>query len=324
MYNRRVRRRWIAILSLALIVAGAALTAWIWWRSNPPRQARLLPDADGYFYIDLATLRRTGAIEQLQPVSEEAEYRDFIQATGFRFERDVNAAAFAIHGQLDFDTAALESLRFSEILNGNIDRQRATAFLRKIAQQTATYRNHEVFYIPYQGRTVRATFLDEHNVALSNADSDAPLHSIIDKFSERGPVPASPMLREFYAEVPLGSLAWLITKVSAASSVHRGVSLSSELRRILGSSTMIASLRFVTAIDARIEAIAPSEEKANEIAQNAGAFLQLYGVAEEQAQPGGADPDIKAALKSLQVQQNGQRVLLTASIPPRVLKKLAQ
>jgi hypothetical protein len=319
-----VRRRWIAVLILLVIVAGAALAAWTWWRSTAPRQARLLPDADGYFYVDLETLRRAGAIDELPPVSEDPEYRDFIQATGFRFERDVNSAAFAIHGQLDFDAAALETLRFSEVLNGAIDRQRATAFLRKIAQQTATYRDREVFYIPHQGRTVRATFLDDHNVAISNTDTDAALHAIIEKFADRGPVAPSSMLREFYSEVPVGSLAWLVTKVSAAPSLRRGPLLSSELRRILGGSTMIASLRFITALDLRLEAVAPSQDKASEISQNAGTFLQLYGLAQQQTGAGGSDPDIKAALKSLQVEQQGQRVLLTASIPPRVLKKLAQ
>jgi hypothetical protein len=323
-YNRRVRQRWIAILVLVLIVAGGAVAAWVWWRSTAPREARLLPEANGYFYIDLATLRRAGAIDQLPPVSEDPEYRDFIQATGFRFERDVNSAAFAIHGSIDFDSSALEALRFSEILNANIDRHRATAFLRKIAQQTATYRDREVFYIPHQGRTVRVTFLDDHDVAISNADTDGPLHTIIDKFMVRGLASPSIMLREFYPEAPLGSLTWLIAEVSSTPAMRSGPLLSSELRRILGGSTLIASARFVTALELRIEAIAPNEEKANEIGQNAGTFLQLYGAAQQQTGAGGSDPDIKAALNSLQVQQDGRRVFLTASIPVRVLRKLTR
>jgi hypothetical protein len=324
MYNRRVRRRWIAISILAVIFAAAIAAAWLWWRSTAPRVARLLPEAEGYFYIDLVTLRRAGAINQLPPVGEDPEYRDFIQATDFRFERDLNAAAFAIHGQIGFDPAALEGLRFSEVFNVNIDRQRATAFLRGIAQKTATYREREIFYIPHQGRTVRATFLDDHDVAVSNADSDAPLHAIVDKFTERTLASPAPMLREFYGEVPFGSLVWLIARINPAAAEPRGALITSELGRMLGGSTMIASARFITSLNLCIEAIAPTEVQAGEIGQNAGAFLQLYGLAEQQAEPGGADPDIKAALKSLQVEQQGKRVILTADIPARMLRKLAQ
>ncbi len=324
MYNRGVRRRSVAILILALIVAGAAVAAWTWWRSTAARDVRLLPDADGYFYIDLATLRRAGAIDQLPPVSEDPEYRDFIQATGFRFERDVNSAAFAIHGQPGFDAAALESLRFSEVFSGNIDRERATAYLRKIAQQAASYRGCEIFYVPYQGRTVRVTFLDDHHVAVSNAESDAPLHSVIEKFAQTGPTSSPRLVAEFYPEVPAGSLVWLIARLNSAGEPARGAVLSSALQRTLGGSTAIASLRFLTALDVRIEAIAPTQEKASEIAQDAGTFLQLYTVAQQQAGAGGSDPDVKAALRSLEVQQDGRRVVLTASIPPRVIRKLAR
>src|SRR5215469_5367587 len=324
MYNRRVRRRWLAISILAVIFAAGIAAAWLWWRSTAPRVARLLPEADGYFYVDLATLRHAGAVDQLPPVSEDPGYRDFIEATGFRFERDIDSAAFAIHGPLDFDSAALETLRFSEVLNGNIDRQRATAFLGKIAQQTATYRGREVFYIPSQGRTVRVTFLDDHNVAVSNTDSDAPLHTIIDKFSGRTLARSAPMLREFYGEVPVGSLVWMIERVNSAPAERHGTFITAELRRMLVGSTMIASARFIISLKVRIEAIAPTEEKASQIGQNVGAFLQLYGITEQQMRPGGADPDVKAALNSLQVEQAGKRVFVTAEVPVRVLRKLAQ
>ena len=130
--------------------AAGIAAAWLWWRSTAPRVARLLPEADGYFYVDLATLRHAGAVDQLPPVSEDPGYRDFIEATGFRFERDIDSAAFAIHG---------------------------------------------------------------HTVAVSNADSDAPLHTILDKFSGRSLARSAPMLREFYGEVPVGSLVWLIVRV---------------------------------------------------------------------------------------------------------------
>ncbi|MBV8208116.1 MAG: hypothetical protein JO041_15130 [Acidobacteria bacterium] len=323
-YNRPVRRPWIALVILLAVLAGATVAALLWWRSSPPRSARLLPEADGYFYLDLGVLRRAGALNQLPPVIEDREYRDFVEATGFRFERDVDSVALAIHGQAGFDSAALDALRFTDVFSGRIDRVRASTYLRSIAQHTESYRGREVFYIAHQGVTSRVAFLDDGHVALSNAGTDAPLHSTIDKFVERGFAAPAPLLREFYGELPAASLAWLIARTSEPAGRRHGALLSSELQRTLGGSTMLASARFLGSLDVSVEAIAPTERKAGEIAQNAGTLLQLFGITQQQVQPGGGDADIKAVLSSLQVSQQGRRVILTAEVPVRVLKKLTE
>lgn len=316
-------RRWAALIIFVVLLVAAGVAVFLWWRGTPPAAARLLPDADGYFYINFEALRHAGVLNQLPAVTEDPEYREFIQATGFRFERDLDSVAFAIHGAIDFDSAVLSNARFTEIFTGTIDQSRATNYFRKMANHVAQYHEHEVFYLARPDYTVRLAFLDAHNVAVSSATTDDPIHAIIDNHAAHSPPHSPAMLREFYEEVPVGSLVWLIGKTSPEP--HRGGGfLNAELRRMLAGCTLVASGRFITALDLRVEAIAPSDEQASRIAENVGGFLQLYAVAEQQMQPGGADPDIRAALHSLHVEQQGRRVLLTASIPPRVLRKLAQ
>ena len=68
----------------------------------PPEPARLLPGADAFVYADFAWARKANGGKPLfsgsnDPVAHDAEYEQFIQETGFDFERDLDAVAFAIH-----------------------------------------------------------------------------------------------------------------------------------------------------------------------------------------------------------------------------------
>ena len=92
----RIRRRLFIPLAVVLIVAAVALIV-VLRKQAPPEAARLLPGADGFFYINLKWIRTFNAGGQLPPVSREPEYRQFVEETGFQFERDLDQAAFAIH-----------------------------------------------------------------------------------------------------------------------------------------------------------------------------------------------------------------------------------
>src|SRR5437660_7743215 len=92
----RIRRR-LPILFGVLLVAAAVALVVVLRKHAPPEPARLLPSADGFFYVSLKWMRRANITGQLPPVSHDPEYEQFIQATGFQFERDLDQAAFAIH-----------------------------------------------------------------------------------------------------------------------------------------------------------------------------------------------------------------------------------
>ena len=132
----RIRRRLPILFGVVLVIAAIALAV-VLRKHAPPEPARLLPGADGYFYVDLKWVRRANIAGQMPDVPHEPEYQQFIQATGFQFERDLDQAAFAIHypgGQKECQCRALpDPPRFSEVFVGRIEGERLRAYLGKIS-----------------------------------------------------------------------------------------------------------------------------------------------------------------------------------------------
>src|ERR1700741_5395178 len=92
----RIRRTFP--IALAVVAVAAALTVAVQLRKNaPPEPARLLPGADAFVYGDFGWARKMKGGKLLLPVAHDPEYDRFIQETGFDFERDLDAVAFAIH-----------------------------------------------------------------------------------------------------------------------------------------------------------------------------------------------------------------------------------
>ena len=134
----RIRRRLPIPLAVLLVAAAVAFVV-VLRKHAPPEPARLLPGADGFFYINLKWIRRIDFAGQLPPVPHDPEYEQFIQATGFQFERDLDQAAFAIH----YPTSLSESKiggppapRFSEVFIGRIDGVKLRDYLHKISSST--------------------------------------------------------------------------------------------------------------------------------------------------------------------------------------------
>src|SRR5215471_16358714 len=94
--SMRFRRRIPVLLGLLIFVAAVAAVVEL-RKHAPPEPARLLPGADGFLYVNLKWMRRADMADKLPQVPHDPEYEQFIQATGFEFERDLQQAAFAIH-----------------------------------------------------------------------------------------------------------------------------------------------------------------------------------------------------------------------------------
>jgi hypothetical protein len=90
----RLRRRLPILFGVLLVAAAVALAVFL-RKHAPPESARLLPGADGFAYVDLKWIRRTDIVGQMPAVSHDPDYEQFIQATGFEFERDLDQAALA-------------------------------------------------------------------------------------------------------------------------------------------------------------------------------------------------------------------------------------
>src|SRR5271157_3333610 len=116
----RHRRRilWIA-LSVLLVLGAIALAVFLRKRAAPDA-VRLLPNADAVLYVNLEPVRLLTDLGKKPPRNREPEYEDFVQQTGFEFERDLNRAALAIHYAQATGTRPAET-RYSEILQGRFD-----------------------------------------------------------------------------------------------------------------------------------------------------------------------------------------------------------
>ena len=155
----------------ALLVAAALVAVVQLRRRAPPEAARLLPGADGFFYVNLKWLRTLKAIGPLPPVAHDADYEVFLHETDFQFERDLDEAAFAIHypakwGRGGTGGSAPEP-RFSEVLVGKVQGERVRAYLHKVAANVEHYHSTDIYSIPLGGRTLRVAILSVDTVAAS-------------------------------------------------------------------------------------------------------------------------------------------------------------
>jgi len=179
----RIRRRLLIPLIVLLLVAAVALIVTL--RKNaPPEAARLLPGADGFFYVNLQWIRTFNAAGQLPQVSREPEYQKFVEETGFQFERDLDQAAFAIHYPQSWGGGTAGSAsepRFSEVFVGKIDTGRLTEYLKKLSSSIDDYRGFAIYNIPMEGRTVRVVLLSYDSVAVSNHPDPDVIRGMLDR-----------------------------------------------------------------------------------------------------------------------------------------------
>jgi len=320
----RIRRLLPIPLAVLLIVAAVALIVTL-RKQAPPEAARLLPGADGFFYINLKWIRTFNATGQLPPVSREPEYQKFVEETGFQFERDLDKAAFAIHYPQSWGNGTAGSAsepRFSEIFIGRIDSGRLTAYLKKISSSVDDYRGFDIYNIPFEGRTVRVVLLSYDSVAVSNHPDPAVIRGMLDRSRKlASPFGGPRLLRRFYRQVPLASLCFAILRVQPAEMNSLG-GMGSWSILFPKPAVAVISGRYLRALHLRAEAFTDSEADAQAITEKTAAFLSIFHAAEGSVGAHGTDVDVKAFFASLKVEQSGDRAILTATVPPGFIEKV--
>ncbi len=320
----RIRRRLPIPLAVLLIVAAVALIVTL-RKQAPPEAARLLPGADGFFYINLKWIRTFNATGQLPPVSREPEYQKFVEETGFQFERDLDKAAFAIHYPQSWGNGTAGSAsepRFSEIFIGRIDSGRLTAYLNKISSSIDDYRGFDIYNIPFDGRTVRVVLLSYDSVAVSNHPDPAVIRGMLDRSRKlASPFGGPRLLRRFYRQVPLASLCFAILRVEPAE-MNSLDGMGSWSILFPKPAVAVISGRYLRALHLRAEALTDSEADAQAITEKTAAFLSIFHAAESSVGTQGTDADVKTFFDSLRVEQSGDRAILTATVPPGFILKV--
>ncbi len=315
--SRRTRRTLLIVAAVLLLLA-----LFVFLRSKaPPEAARLLPESDGIVYFNLKAIR-TLAHKDFKPPDRVPEYQQFVDAIGIDPERDIDQVAIALHRMPD-PNGPNGPVAYSMVLVGKITGPRLNAWLEAHATSRETYVGHTIYSVPSENRTVRVAQIGYDMVAVSNTPTTEQIHSMLDRHRAAAlPFSGSSLLEQHYHDVPLLSLAWGVGQMglpfSESGSIHVfGLALPLE-----PDSTIIASVApalpvpgSLAALRFKVEEIAPSLDTA---ASQAADLATLVTLTRGLAQPLGDSPAndaFKELLKTAEVAQHGERVVVTATIP---------
>jgi len=318
-------------IALAVVLVAAAVTVAVQLRKHaPPEPARLLPGADAFLYANFGWARKANSGKLFFPVPHDPEYERFIQETGFDYERDLDAAAFAVHYPQNWPGGgtggSAPEPRFSEIFVGRFDAGRCVTYLKHVAQSVENYASVDIYSIPMYGRTFRIAILGVDTVAASNHDDPAVIRGMVDR-SRRlaSPFGGPALLRRYYKRVQLASPIWLMARVDPSSPAFEGWNdfLSHPADLVISASYNPLHLPLRSGVlHVRAEAWAASIDDARAIAQKLNAFLATFHSAEASVGSPGTDADVKTLFDSLQVRQEGNRATIYAILPTDVFRKL--
>lgn len=167
-----MKKYWIAGAVAAALVIGASLFYGYqrWGNSADGARnemlAQLPSDAGTVLFLDFDALRQSPFLAELYKwapqAKADADYTQFLQATGFNYERDLNRISIAV---LDH---APESILFA-VADGKFDRKKISSY----ALQSGTRENRngrEIFSVPLNGssRKISFTFLESDRIVLTN------------------------------------------------------------------------------------------------------------------------------------------------------------
>jgi hypothetical protein len=170
------RSRKIALALSIFVIATVAVSFFYHpWRSTDPQILRtqmlnLLPDdSSTVIFLDLDQFRGTSFLTQLlqwapQPPTDE-DYKQFVQATGFDYERDLDRMTISISKKADGES-------IFGIADGHFDRKKMEDYAAKNGKQLGKSSNR-VFAVPFSNspHTLFFTFLNNSRIAWTDDPS---------------------------------------------------------------------------------------------------------------------------------------------------------
>jgi hypothetical protein len=317
-------RKRTAYTFLAVLVLLSALAGVLYLRQKaPPEAARLLPESDAILYVNVKPVRLATHFDQ-HPISP-ASFQSFIDATGILPERDIDSIAFALH-QMPDSHGPNGSVGYSEVFQGRFDRTRLAKYLADHANAQETYDDRIIYSIPSEGRSVRVALIGYDLVAASNMPTTEQIHSMIDRHrAAASPYAGSSLLNARYADVPAFSEAWAIGRIGFPFAPDGRITVFGMELPLPADTTLVASLRFTTALHLRIDEIAASPEDAARSAESLNKLLKLARNIQIAAQPQphtDKDQALRQLMDSIAIEQHKDRATLTAALPVDGLKAL--
>jgi hypothetical protein len=157
-------------------------------------------------------------------------------------------------------------------------------------------------------------------VAGSNHPDPEVLHGMIHRSHKMASPFAGPaLLRQFYKHVPqlpLPSLGWAVFRVNPSTPV------ASTPLAFPGPATIVASVQYLGDVHFRAEAFTKDDTAAQHLSLQANTFLKIFEAAEVSVSGQQPDGDFDKVMKSIQVEQKSERVVLTAKVPSELVRKL--
>jgi hypothetical protein len=330
-----MRKRTLTSLLVALAVLIALGVALYLRAEAPPEAARLLPESDAIVYIHLKDIRAATHFDQT-PVARSADFQRFIDATGIVPERDIDAAAFALH-RMDDASGPNGPVAYSEVFVGRFDGVKLAHYMASIATEQETYAGRTIYTVPIENRHLRIAQLGYDTIGASNMPTSEQMHSMIDRSraSALG-TPGSSLLAARYSEVPLLAQVWGIGHIGLPFSENGQIAVMGLQLPLPEDTDLVASLRYNGtqhllsggAAELRIEEIAPDPASAQRTVEALNTLTGLVR-AIALARPADEAPDQAAAnavaniLESLKITQKNDRAILTAHASLDQLKAIA-
>ena len=291
--------------------------------SPVPELLSALPSgAPTLVYLDLAAVRASGFYQHRPdrgPIAvPDKDYANFVQSTGFDFEKDLDRVVIA-----SWPAAAKVPARTVAVADGRFDR----AKIRKYAVEKGKIdhqQGREVYLFPAQkqGGWDSFTFLDDHRVALVEGPAIAPL------LARGADNPASDPARERAARFD-GAAAFAITRVPQVPENFAGPGGAQSTQL----ASLARSVQWVTAaarpegdnLRVSLEGECDNDSDARQL-QSAIELLRMFGRAalDNPKTRQSMDPATRAVLQKMlesgDVTQAGERVRVLVELTPDILK----
>ena len=322
MHRRTRRTLWIVAAVLFLLAVAVFLRS-----KAPPEAARLLPESDGILYINLKPVRAF-IHKDLKPPRRVPEYQQFVDATGVDWEQDLDQVAIALHRMPD-PNGPNGPVAYSMVLVGKLTGKRLNAWLDAHAASRESYAGHTVYSVPSEGRTVRVAQIGYDMVAVSNTPAAEQIHSMLDRHRTAAlPFAGSTLLAQHYHDVPLLSLAWGVGQIGLPFNESGSIHIFGLALPLESDSTIVASvtpaLSLGGSLNLKIEEIAPTDDVATSQAASLATLVTLARGFTEPLAANTANNALKQLLKTAEVTQKRNRVVVTATLSPALLANLAQ
>jgi hypothetical protein len=320
--NKRTRRTLLIVAAVLLLLALA-----VFLRSKaPPEAARLLPESDGIVYVNLKPFH-TLLHKDLKPPRRVPEYQEFVDAIGFDWEKDLDQVAIGLHRMSD-PSGPNGPVAYSMVLVGKLTGKKLNGWLDAHSASREIYAGHTIYNIPSEGRTVRVSQIGYDMVAISNTPTPEQIHSMLDRHRTAAlPFAGSTLLSRHYHDVPLLAFAWGVGQIGLPFNERGAISVLGFTLPLESDSTIIASVTPALSIGAvlnlKVEEIAPSEEAAANQAAALGALVTLARAFSVPLGANSANNALKDLLKTAEVTQKRDRVVVTARLEPAVVSGLA-